>query len=91
MSRDRTPLSVSAMTKQKSDSPEVQAAALSITERLLLFCVASNTEWQKAGIPGTTITIMIAKGLIDRDPASELCLTKDGRAVFKALVAGELE
>jgi hypothetical protein len=72
-------------------SPERQAAALDITELLLLFCVASNTEWQKAGIPGTAITIMIVKGLIDRDPASELCLTNEGRALFKALVADELE
>jgi hypothetical protein len=71
--------------------PMAKPRFLSITERLLLFCVASSTEWQKAGIPGTTITIMIVKGLIARDPSGELYLTKEGREVFKALVADQLE
>jgi hypothetical protein len=33
-------------------------------ERILLFCVASRTDWQKAGIPGETVLDMIEKGLV---------------------------
>jgi hypothetical protein len=49
---------------------DVAAAALSVPERMLLFCIASDTDWQKAGITGATITAMVVKGLIDRDAAS---------------------
>jgi hypothetical protein len=34
---------------------------------------------------------MVIKGLIAQDPAGEHYFTKEGRAVFKALVADELE
>jgi hypothetical protein len=34
---------------------------------------------------------MVSRGLIERDPAGQLHFTKDGRAVFKALAADELE
>jgi hypothetical protein len=29
----------------------------------LLFCVASDTDWEHAGITGTTVTTMIVRGL----------------------------
>jgi hypothetical protein len=35
---------------------ETAAADLTVPERVLLFCVASGTDWQKAGITGATIT-----------------------------------
>jgi hypothetical protein len=63
------------------------APALSIPERVLLFCVASDTDWEHAGITGTTVTAMIVRGLIQRDPAGRLWLTKEGRAVLAALLA----
>ena len=72
-----------------SKRPAKAAAApvLSIPERVLLFCVASDTDWEHAGITGTTVTAMIVKGLIQRDPAGRLRLTKEGRAVLTALLA----
>jgi hypothetical protein len=36
----------------KLDDPQVEAAKLRIPERLLLFCVASATDWERAGITG---------------------------------------
>ena len=63
------------------------APGLSIPERVLLFCVASDTDWEHAGITGTTVTAMIVRGLIQRDPAGRLWLTKEGRAVLTALLA----
>jgi len=42
---------------------------------LLLLCVASDTDWEHAGITGMTV---IVRGLIQRDPAGRLRLTKKG-------------
>ena len=44
-----------------SKRPAKAAAApvLSIPERVLLFCVASDTDWEHAGITGTTVTAVI--------------------------------
>ena len=47
-------------------------AAEGIPERILLFCVASDTDWEHAGITGTTVTAMIVRGLIQRDPAGRV-------------------
>ena len=63
------------------------AAELSVSERVLLFCVASGTEWARAGVTGATATAMVVKGLIERNSGDELALTKDGRAVLDALLA----
>jgi hypothetical protein len=75
------------MARPKPDSAAVQAAALSIPGRVLLFWVARDTDWEHAGIPGTTVTAMIVRGLIQRDPEGRLWLTKEGRAVLAALLA----
>jgi hypothetical protein len=72
------------MAKPKPDSPA--APALSFPERILLFCVASGTEWKPAGITGPMVTAMVIKGLIGREPAGKLCLTKEGRAALTALL-----
>jgi len=50
-----------------------------------LFCVASHTDWQKAGVPGETIIDMIEKGLIVDHPFDRLAPATDRRAVLKAL------
>jgi hypothetical protein len=63
------------------------AAELGVSERVLLFCVASGTEWARAGVTGATATAMVVRGLIERDSADELTLTKDGRAVLEALLS----
>jgi hypothetical protein len=65
------------------------AAELSVPERVLLFCVASGTEWSRAGVTGAAATAMVVKGLIERDSADDLTLTNDGRAVLDAILAGK--
>jgi hypothetical protein len=62
------------------------AADLSTLERVLLFCLASGTEWAEAGVTGATVTAMVVRGLVDRDSAARLVLTRDGRAVLDALL-----
>jgi hypothetical protein len=56
--------------------PTEAAATLRVSERLLLFCVASNTDWKHPVIPGEIVTTMVVKGLIDRDTAGALTLTE---------------
>ena len=66
------------------------AAGFTTRQRMLLFCAASGTDWQHAGIPDETITAMIVKGFVDRDAASEIELTDSGRAVPVAHALGDL-
>jgi hypothetical protein len=66
--------------------PEKIATGLSVPERVLLFCIASRTDWQKAGITGETVTLMVVKGLVERDAAGRLLLAEDGWAAFEALL-----
>jgi hypothetical protein len=70
----------------KLTMPTEAAAALRVTERLLLFCVASNTDWKHPAIPGEIVTTMVVKGLIDRDAGGALSLTDRGRAVLRAML-----
>jgi hypothetical protein len=69
-------------------SPPHLTADLSVPERVLLFCVASKTDWDRAGIRGAAITFTIFRGLIQRDPLGQLSLTEQGRATFQALIGG---
>ena len=68
--------------------PENVAAGLSVPERLLLFCIASHTDWQKAGVTGTTVTAMMVLGLIERNAGGRLSLTNEGREVLAGLLLG---
>jgi metal-sulfur cluster biosynthetic enzyme len=68
-----------------------QAQALSIRARLLLFFVAVRIEWERAGITRATVTTTVVKGLIERDVAGGLTITKQGRAVLAALLVAEDE
>jgi hypothetical protein len=70
----------------KPSTPEAVAAGLSTRERILLFCVASSTDWQRAGVLGETVTAVIVKGLIIRDAIGQLTLTERGWAVLRALL-----
>jgi hypothetical protein len=63
--------------------PTETAVALRVSERMLLFCVASNTDWKHSAIPGEIVTTMVVKGLIDRDAGGALTLTDRGRAVLR--------
>jgi hypothetical protein len=42
------------------------AADLSVSERILLFCLASGTEWKKV-VTQSAVTRLIVRGLINRD------------------------
>jgi hypothetical protein len=57
------------------------AAALTVQKRVLLFCLASGTEWAQAGVTGATATAMLVRGLIEREASGRLELTPQGRAV----------
>jgi hypothetical protein len=60
--------------------------ALNIPERILLFCVASGTDWEHAHITGVTVTAMVVRGLIERDAGGRLTLTPQGRAALDVLL-----
>jgi hypothetical protein len=80
-----TSVASSAISPMK-DAPSI-AAELSTPERLLLFCLASGTEWKRAGVTQSTVTRMIVvRGLVQRDPLGRLSLTKQGRAELDTLL-----
>jgi hypothetical protein len=63
-------------------SPESIAADLTVQERILLFCLASDTDWQKARVTHATAQHMMVRGWIERDQgATRFVLTEQGRAV----------
>jgi hypothetical protein len=68
----------------KRPTPESIAAGLSATERVLLFCIGSDTDWRKVVTPGTAQRVMV-HGLIER-AGSEFVLTGQGRAVLETLL-----
>jgi hypothetical protein len=78
------------MARPRPDSADVQAAALSVPERVLLFCAASGTDWKRAGITDALVISMVIKGAIAREPTGGLYLTKDGRAMLRALIGDHL-
>jgi len=43
------------MIKRPAKPTADAAPGLNIPERILLFCVASDTDWEHAGITGTTV------------------------------------
>jgi len=70
----------------KVPTPEAVAKRLLVRERILLFCVISGTDWQRAGIAAETVTALLVKGLIVRDALGRLTLTDRGRAALRALL-----
>jgi hypothetical protein len=68
------------LVKPQSDRRAVQADALSTSERMLLFCVGSQTSWERTSITRASVASLVITGLIQRDPAGTLRLTKEGRA-----------
>jgi hypothetical protein len=59
---------------------------LSVPQRLLLFCIASDTRPAKTGIMHRTIEASIIKGLIKHERTG-LTLTELGRATMNALLS----
>jgi hypothetical protein len=69
-----------------SSTPAEVAAALSVRERVLLFCIASATDWLLARITAEIATALLLKGLLQRDTTGRLSLTDRGRAVLRAML-----
>ncbi len=46
--------------------PTPDITAISVRERVLLFCIGSGTSWQRAGIPEETVTALTVRGFISR-------------------------
>jgi hypothetical protein len=64
------------------------AAGLTVPERVLLFCLASDTDWQRAGVTHATAQQMMIRGLIEREGnAGAYVLSDQGRQVLAALLA----
>jgi hypothetical protein len=70
----------------KAPTTETIAAELTVPERVLLFCLASGTDWVKAGVTHATAQHLLVRGLVERDKASGYVLTDQGRAVLSALL-----
>jgi hypothetical protein len=65
----------------KPATPQSIAASLTATERFLLFCIATDTDWRKV------VKHMQSRGLIEREGTANLFrLTDQGRAVFDVLM-----
>jgi hypothetical protein len=45
------------------------AAELTVPERVLLFCLASDTNWVKAGVTHATAEHLLVRYLVERDHA----------------------
>jgi hypothetical protein len=73
---------------QATAPQEPTASDLPVRERILLFCVASRIDWQKAGVPGETVIDMIEKDLTVDHPFDRLALTMRGKAALKAMLPG---
>jgi hypothetical protein len=76
------------MPTLKPPSPATIAAQLTVPERMMLFCAASNTDSIRAGVKAVTARELLVKGLIERVSLSisHYRLTEQGRAVFNELV-----
>ena len=70
----------------KLTMPSEVAKALTLKERMMLFCAASGTDWQHAGLTGESVTGMVVKEFIERHVGGRLRLTGYGRVVLRAMV-----
>jgi hypothetical protein len=63
----------------------VIASDLRVPERIVLFCLASGTDWERAYVTHATAQHLLVRGLIDRDPGpARFKLTPLGRDVLAA-------
>ena len=70
----------------KLTMPSDAAMGLTVRERIIMFCAASETDWVHAGVPAETITHVVVKGLVSRDRVGHIALTDRGRAVLRAML-----
>jgi hypothetical protein len=50
----------------------------------MLFCIASATNWRKAGLSHMVARRLLVRGLIERQAAEAYVLSAHGRAVLEA-------
>jgi hypothetical protein len=68
-------------------TPADTAARLSVQERMLLFCLASGTDWQRAGVNVGAATPLVVRNLVERDHSpARFRLTPSGVKAFAALI-----
>jgi hypothetical protein len=70
----------------KAPTTETIAAELTVPERMMLFCLASDTNWVKAGVTHSTAQHLLVRNLVKRDHATDFSLTDQGRSVLDALI-----
>ena len=70
----------------KVPTEETIAAGLTAPERVLLFCLASGTQYARIGITHATVQQMIVRNCVERDAAGRLTVTDHGLAVLAALL-----
>jgi hypothetical protein len=71
----------------KPPTPQTIAAGLTVPERILLFCLASDTDWRAAGVTHTAARHLLVRGLIGRDhTGTRYVLSDQGRAVLAAFL-----
>jgi hypothetical protein len=64
----------------KAPTTETIAAELTVPERVLLFCLASDTNWVKTGASHATAQHLLVGNLVERDHATDFALTDQGAA-----------
>lgn len=69
----------------------MQPKPLGAHECVLLFCLASGTDWNEAGVTLKTVAGMVGKGFVFSPNAlfmlrGDLTLTDAGRAVLRTLL-----
>jgi hypothetical protein len=67
----------------KAPGLEAIAANLTVMERDLLFCLASGTDWAKAGVTSATVQHLIVRSLVERDRAGR---TEQGFDVLLSMI-----
>jgi hypothetical protein len=67
---------------RRPSRPRNRPQPRSVPEGILLFCLASDTDWQAASITHATTQHMMVRGLIERQAATRYVLTEQGRAVL---------
>jgi hypothetical protein len=67
-------------------SAEPIATALTVPERILLFCLASDTDWRADSVTHATAQQMMVRGLIEGLSATRYALAELGHAVLAAML-----
>jgi hypothetical protein len=74
-------------TPKQAPTAHSIAATLGVPERVLLFCLASRTDWAQAGVTQAAVRHMVVRSLVERERASSRYgLTEQGRAVLAVLL-----